>query len=247
MPHKKLAARIGISQLPEKPTKIAVLEACTLLNALTSQQREMLAKGSFMAYADRGEVIWLADAPSEFVAIVGAGFVKMTKCSAQGQEIALELLGPGQCFGLFAVLEGRAYPLSAIAVTNTWYLKIPKEVFASVYQKNLEIKDLIIRTIGPRLRKAHDMMSRLVSGRVEERVAAVLLILADNYGEKQESKIQLNVPLTRQDISEMAGTTVETTIRVMSKWQKKGILETDHQIITILNERELAKALRGND
>ncbi len=45
----------------------------------------------------------------------------------------------------------------------------------------------------------------------------------------------------------MAGTTVETTIRVMSKWQKNGILETDHQIITILNERELTKALRGND
>lgn len=71
------------------------------------------------------------------------------------------------------------------------------------------------------------MMTRMSSGTVEERLAAVLLILVDSYGKRDSEGLHLLVPLTRQDLSEMAGTTVESTIRVMSRWQKQGIIRTD--------------------
>lgn len=232
-----------VTEIPEKPAVNAVIKSCSILNALTAEEHDQLASHGFMAYADRGEVIWLAGSPSHTVCIVGSGFIKMTRSTPQGAEVAIELLGPGQCFGLLVAIEGREYPLTAVAVTKTWYLKIPTRSVMEIYASNVNLKDHILRTLGPRLRKAHDMMARMSMGRMEQRLAAVLLILMDSYGQPQKVGIRIEVPLTRQDLAEMAGTTVETAIRVMSKMQKEGVVKTDKQMITILDAASLSESL----
>ena len=232
-----------VTEIPEKPAVNAVIKSCSILNALTAEEHEQLASHGFMAYADRGEVIWLAGSPSHTVCIVGSGFIKMTRSTPQGAEVAIELLGPGQCFGLLVAIEGREYPLTAVAVTKTWYLKIPTRSVMEIYASNINLKDHILRTLGPRLRKAHDMMARMSMGRMEQRLAAVLLILMDSYGQPQKVGIRIEVPLTRQDLAEMAGTTVETAIRVMSKMQKEGVVKTDKQMITVLDAASLSESL----
>lgn len=232
-----------MSSTTEKPSIDSVIGACSILNALTESERLRLSEQSFMAYAERGEIIWLAGSPSQNIDVVGSGFVKMTRSTPQGTEVAIELLGPGQCFGLLVAIEGREYPLSAIAVTNTWYLKIPTRQFMELYNANASLRDHILRGLAPRLRKAHDMMARMSTGRVEQRLAAVLLILMDSYGEPLALGTRIAVPLTRQDLAEMAGTTVETSIRVMSKLQKEGILATDKQMITVLDSASLTESL----
>ena len=203
----------------------------------------MLLDAAILAFAERGECIWRAGDPSEYMGIVGDGFVKMVKCSSNGQESAMELLGPGQCFGMMAAIEGRAFPLSALAATNCWYVKIPTHFFLTVYHSNNRLKDQIVRSIGPRLRRAHEMISRFSSGKVDQRIAAVLFILADSFGVQKEGAVEIQVPLTRQDLGEMAGTTTETSIRILSRWQKEGLLKTDNRFMTILNERELGRLL----
>lgn len=234
---------VDMSSVPDKPSINSAIGACSILNALNEEERARLAEQSFMAYAERGEIIWLTGSPSQNIAVVGTGFVKMTRTTPQGAEVAIELLGPGQCFGLLVAIEGREYPLTAIAVTNTWYLKIPSRAFVEVYTANPNLRDHILRGLSPRLRKAHDMMARMSMGRMEQRIAAVLLILLDSYGEPQKLGTRIGVPLTRQDLAEMAGTTVETSIRVMSKLQKEGILTTDKQMITVLDAASLSESL----
>ncbi|CAN5460831.1 helix-turn-helix domain-containing protein [soil metagenome] len=235
----------GFPSIPERPSNIAAVEACNMFNALPMEVRQEVAGASFMAYAERGELIFAAGGVAETVGIVGTGFVKLTKASGTGQEMSVELLGPGQCFGLLVAIEGRAYPLSSITVTNCWYLKIPTRVLLPVYQASGAFKDNVVRSLGPRLRKAHDMMLRLSSVRVEERLAAVLFILGDSYGTRSDGHLKISVPLTRQDVAEMAGTTVETTIRTFSRWQKSGILATDRQRLTILDEEALEALMRA--
>jgi CRP-like cAMP-binding protein len=231
--------------VPDRPSNQSVIQACTLLNGLDESHRERLIDCSHMAYAERGETIWIAGQSSEFSGVVGVGFVKMTRSSPHGAEVAVELLGPGQCFGLMAAIEGREYPLTASAVTNCWYLKLPTREVQAIYSKSEAMKDQIVRSIGPRLRRAHEMMSRLSSGSVEERIAAVLFILAGSYGRSTSDGLTIEVPLTRSDISEMAGTTTETTIRVMSRWQKQGLVTTDKHVVTIRDEVALNRLLRA--
>lgn len=224
----------------------AAIESCTLLDALTAAERESLVDRTFLAFADRGETIWLAGAPSEFCAVVPIGFVKMTRSTPSGQEVAVDLLGPGQAYGILVALEGKPFPLSAIAVTSCWYLKLPTRVLQEIYEKRPALKDRIVRSLSPRQMRAHSMMARLSAGSAEERIAAVLLILSESFGIVKGSRVRITVPLTRQVIGEMAGTTVETTIRVMSRWQKDGVLRTEHQVLTISDASKVEKILESN-
>ena len=223
----------GSGGVPEKPSVLGVIASCSALNPLSDDERDRLADSCFLAYAERGEPVWLAGAPIQFAAVVGTGFVKMTRSTPQGNEVAVELLGPGQCLGLMAVLEGRNYPLNAVAVTDCWYLKVPSRAFLDLYQSNPLLRDTMFRSLAPRLRRAHEMMARMSSDKVDQRIAAVLLLLMDSYGRESDDGLTLSVPLTRQDLSEMAGTTVESAIRVMSRWQKDGSVTTDRQWITV--------------
>ncbi len=237
--------RHEVEQVPDRPSNLAVIEACSLFNALIPEERRTLADASYVAYAERGEFIWVAGALSHFAAVVGTGFIKMTRTTPQGSEVAVELLGPGQAAGLLSAIEGRVYPLSAVAVTDVWYLKVPVPALLEVYRESAGLRDQVLRSLAPRLRKAHDMMARMSTCKVEHRIAAVLIILMLSYGEKIPEGTRLTVPLTRADLAEMAGTTVETAIRVMSRWQKEGVVSTDHQVITILKPQALDELLLG--
>jgi CRP-like cAMP-binding protein len=231
--------------MPEKPSKASVIEACTLFNALAPAEREEVRANSFFAYAERGDFITIAGSPIEFIGLIGSGFAKKSRSTSSGQEVAIELLGPGQCFGLLSMIEGQPCQLSSVAVTNCWYLKVPCRILLPILARSSALKDQVIRTVIPRLRRAHEMMTRLSSGRVESRLAAVLFLLAGSYGSREGTATKLSVPLTRQDLSEMAGTTVETTIRIMSRWQKEGVVATDHQEISILDEDRLQEAMHS--
>jgi CRP/FNR family transcriptional regulator len=175
----------------------------------------------------------------DFFGIASTGFVKMVRSSADGSDVTIELFGPGQIFGLCGAICGMGCPLTAVAVTDMWYLRVPKRAFLDIYNANSVLKDRMVRRLTLRLQNAHNMISHLCGGRVEERIAAVLFMLTDSYGQIEDGKLVLKVPMTRQEISEMAGTTVESTIRTMSRWQKDGLVSTDHHYISIIDKETL--------
>lgn len=226
-----------------KPTVQSLLQSSTLLNALTSEEMESLQSSSRVVHVARGETIWFTGDEVDFFGLAGTGFIKMVRGNADGTDVAVELMGPGQIFGMMGTITMTGCPLTAIAVTDMWYLRIPKRPFLEIYEKNVRLKDRLVRRMTLRLHGAMDLMARMSSGRVEERIAAILFILSESYGERHDGALTLRVPLTRQEISEMAGTTVESCIRVMSRWQKAGLVSTDKHIITILNEQKLGLVL----
>jgi len=81
----------------------------------------------------------------------------------------------------------------------------------------------------------------MARGGVEERMAAVLFVLSESYGEPSPGGFQLSVPLTRQDMAELSGTTVESAIRVCSRWQKEGIIKSEGRMISVMDEVALAE------
>jgi len=221
-----------------------VLASSTLLGSLSPEQMDHLLVRSRMAQAARGEVIWMDGSEIPYFGVVGTGFVKMVRSSAAGQELTAEIMGPGQSFGILGAIEGTGCPLSARAVSNLWYLRVSKADFLEMYGQNVPLRDHLIRRTTLRLRGAIDMMSRMASGRVEHRIAAVLIQLAESYGvEEPDGSMRLEVPLSRQDLAELAGTTVETTIRITSRWTKQGVLKAQYRSLTIQNLGRLLEIL----
>jgi CRP-like cAMP-binding protein len=230
-------------RVPEKPTVLAALHSSTLLNVLKEEEVAQLAQVSHLAFADRAEVIWLTGAETAFCGLVAMGFVKMVRSSTAGLDLTAEIMGPGQIFGLMGAIEGSGCPLSARAVCPTWYLKMPKQDLLSIYARNGGVKERLVLRLTTRLRQAYDLMSRMASGKVEQRLAAVLIILGEHYGLPREGGFEVTVPLTRQDLAELAGTTVETTIRVLSRWQKDGLVEWTSRTVWVKDQSELASHL----
>ncbi|MBS1706606.1 MAG: Crp/Fnr family transcriptional regulator [Armatimonadetes bacterium] len=223
----------------DRPSVRSVVASCPVLRLMSDADINAITAASHLARAERGESIWLSLESAGYFCAVGSGFVKMVKTTAAGQEVAHEIMGPGQVFGLLGALEGSGCPLSARAVTDVWYLKIPIQVFRPIYERTEALSAHVMRRTTIRLRQAHLLVAQLSAGTVASRIAAILLMLAESYGQATEMGMVLTVPLTRQDISEMAGTTVESTIRVMSEWQKTGVIATHKKTITLLQEKRL--------
>lgn len=234
------------AHMHEPPSKLEVIRSSSLLNGLTDEQIEELAVVSRPAHAERAELIWLDGSSVTFFGIVASGFVKMTRTTAAGQEVTTEIMGPGQIFGLLGVVDGTGCPQTAKAVCDTWYLKVPKASIMPIYNTNVVLKEHLVRRTTNRLRQSYDMISHLSSGKVDQRIAAVLLMLANSYGVGKDSGVVISVPLTRQDIAEIAGTTVESTIRVMSKWQKSGLVTTKSKMILLKDKDALVSTVRGS-
>jgi CRP/FNR family transcriptional regulator len=192
----------------------------------------------------RGEAIWLSGNEVGFFGLVGDGFVKMVQSVPGGSEMTMEISGPGQIFGLLGLVAGSGCPLMAYGLTDTVYLRVPKADFLPIYENNTNFKDRLIRRTALRLHQKVDFMGKLFSGRAEERLAAILFILSESYGQIEGKSIRLTLPLTRQALGEMAGTTTETTIRVLSKWAKLKLVVTEQHHIVIVDPDVLATKLR---
>lgn len=232
-------------EVPPQPTRINVLRTAHLLQAVADADLERLAENTNMVFAPRGEVIWQTGGGLDYFCIVGSGFVKMSRSAPGATNIATEIMGPGQAFGLLGLLDGAGCPQTARAVTPLWYLKVYREVFMPLYHENPVLKERLVRRTSSRLRRSFEMLGHLSTGRVPQRVAAILLELADSFGHETAEGIKIDVPLTRQDIADLAGTTVESTIRTMSKWQKAGWITTEAHMIWIHDVQSIIALLRG--
>ena len=173
------------------------------------------------------EFIFMEGDPSLWLYIVQSGRVKILKHSRAGKDVVLELLGPGEIFGGVAVLEKRPYPATAQAMETTDVLKIPRDPLLTLSERYPSIVREMALMIGRRLRAAHESIKSLAVEPVEPRLAATLVRLADREGRASGAGVELPYHLTRQSLADMAGTTVETTIRIVSRWIKKGLVSEE--------------------
>ena len=192
------------------------------------------------AYRPR-EYIFMEGEPALWFCVVRSGHVKILKHSRTGKDVVLELLGPGEPFGGIAVIERRTYPAAAQATEPSVIIKIPREPVVALAERYPSIIKEMALMVGRRLRDAHDSVRSLAVDPVEARLAATLLRLA-REGRKAKQGVELPLHPTRQSLADMAGTTVETTIRVVSRWLKEGLVEDDGTRF-VLRDLEALRAL----
>lgn len=213
-----------------------MLESCLLCAGLPPAVTKLLLTEGHLAYVERGNTIWLAGTQARFFAILGSGIVRMTRKSLPGRDVTVEILGEGACAGILAASSETTYPLTAVAVTNAWYLKIANDVWREAVQLQPNLRDRTILELGTRFVSALDFLAVMLSGNVEQRLALALLGVCDLVG--------TNAPITRQCLADMACTTVESAIRVTSRWQKQGWISTGHRSITVMEAGALRQVLR---
>ena len=169
--------------------------------------------------------------------MVRRGRVKVLKHASSGKDFIIAFFGPGEMFGEVAVFGGRPYPASAQAAEDGEVLGIRRDDFLRFIAARPELSLRIINVLGGRLRDAQSRLKDLAAERAEPRLARILLMLSARLGVK--------LTFTRQEIADMAGVTVETAIRIMSRFREDGVVSSERGSITILDAAGLRQISEG--
>jgi CRP/FNR family transcriptional regulator, nitrogen oxide reductase regulator len=187
-----------------------------------------------------GEMIYAAGDPATRLYVVLAGKVKVVRHTLAGQDVMLDLLDSGGFFGSLSVFGDDEYPDTVYAQTACCVISIEARDFQSVLQRYPPVALAVLETVEKRLHEAHDVIRQLSAEPVESRVAGALLKLADRMGRPEGDRVLIQTPLSRQDLANMVGTTLETASRVISQFRKAGLIDSGRQWIAIRNRAGLA-------
>ncbi len=203
------------------------------LAAIAGRLREdrFLADATIFREGDEAARFWL----------VGDGQVKIVKHGEAGREIAIEVISPGEVFGA-ATLLMTEQPAGAQALSDVTTLSLPVDEYRRLLLAYPAVAVRVIEMLGSRLLGTIRM--RIVVGeRVERRIAHILLKLAGKCGEPTDEGVRITISLSRQDIAELADTTTESAIRVLSRFNRDGWVKTLPGGYVVLLDRDALRQL----
>lgn len=178
---------------------------------------------------------------AEFLPIVLTGRIKIFRFLAPGKEIIVNIFGAGEVFAIPPVLDGTEYPATAAALEESELLLIYRKEFLGLLNESKEFSTSMMSRMSGLLRETTRSIENLATASPEERVANILLWLAEKEGDNRP----VSISLRRQDIAQIAGLATETTIRAIRKLADTGILSIVRGKI-ILDEPERLEDYCGN-
>jgi CRP-like cAMP-binding protein len=188
-----------------------------------------------------GEYLWHRGDSAVAITLITSGLVKICQPNRAGESAIVALFGPRESIGDIAVISTGNYPADAIAVTrDVEVLAIEKSAVLSAMQRDLALANAVNRSLVAHTSALRQKIAIMTAGPVEQRLAALLLHLAERFGDENEAgELTIPVVLTRDDLARLVGATVETTIRTMSKWQKAGVVSTNPDGFVVHRPAEL--------
>ena len=217
------------------------LQEMPILSSLSQRDWEKVKHLFIEKHFGKDDYIFFEGDPSSWLGVVLEGRVKMIKHAENGKDVVLDLIAPGEMLGEMAAFNGEPYLATAQAMEPTVVASIHQDDYVRLLKQYPALALRAIEELGRRLREAQETIKSMAVERVERRIARILLKLAATTGSSNEDGIVIELPLTRQDIAEMAGTTVETAIRTLSKFRKKGLIQTKQGRVIILRPHQLVR------
>jgi len=221
-----------------------VLRQTTLFRRVSPEDRARIASVAHAREYARGDHVFAEGDPSDFFLTIVSGRVKVFKSTPGGKEIIIEIFGTGDPLGAVAAYEGAPFPASATAIEPTTCLLIPRPAFFALLEESPSLVRGVLVGLTHRLVELTRRLSELTGGRVESRFARLFLKLADQMGRPERGGIFIPMTLSRQELADLSGTTIETAIRVMSRWGKEDVLLTEKDGF-VVKDREELEALAG--
>lgn len=199
---------------------------------LKLEDLERLCDKSQIIVSSHREVVFQFGEPAQYFGFVLSGAYKLSRPTPQGEDTIVHFSTPGDFIAAFIMAQPNpVYPVTATAMGSSRFIKIPREVFTTKWKLHPELILKIQSLLSSRMAHMHSQKA-LQKAPLAAKVAALLMELA--AGERTQKELVLPLPLTRKEIADSLGASVESVIRVMSEWSKKGYLKTSDQNITIL-------------
>jgi CRP-like cAMP-binding protein len=221
------------------PHALEVLTTTPVFRKLKPEDRARVAAVASVEEYPRGAIIFREGDPSDRFFMIARGRVKVFKTTPAGKDIILEIFGPGDPVGAVAVYEDFPFPASAIALEDTACIEIGKQAFFRLLEQHPTVVRGLLLGLTHRLIELTNRLADLTGGRVETRFARIFVKFADELGRAERGGTFIPIALSRQELADLTGTTIETAIRIMSRWGKDRIVQTEKDGFTVLDRPAL--------
>jgi CRP-like cAMP-binding protein len=221
---------------------MTIAEQVGLFSKLSPEARaRILAHTVQREYGPDEYVFFEGDGPAQLW-FLERGRVKLLKHSDTGKDVIVTVISAGGFIGGAASPDKAVYPVTAQAIEPSSLRVFPENAYIEMLRLYPDVSILIIHGLEQRLNEAYDTIRSMAVERVERRIARLLLKLAGSLGKPVGGeRILIDMPLSRQEIAEMTGTTVESAIRVMSKFRKQGLVESKNGKVFLVNPHALVR------
>lgn len=199
---------------------------------------EILREARSMRVAKNGAVFEQGEEARSFYVLLH-GHVRASKTTPTGEQVVVRYVAPGETFGVAMAIGLRVYPATATAVDDSVVLAWPSASWPRLVAKFPALATNTLQTVGSRLQETHTRVVEMSTQQVEQRVAHALLRLAKQSGRKVAHGVEIDFPISRQDIAQMTGTTLHTVSRILSGWEERGLVESGRQRIVLREPHRL--------
>lgn len=212
----------------------------------TEDDLQLILKNSIIRSIEEGGFFFFQGDFANYFYILTSGQTKLMQSNTNGQQVNLRTIYPWQMFGaLGAVRKEATYPATAQALENSSALAIESSFLHKMLETRPQIAFDLMTLMTTYIQEMQSRYRELATERVEQRVANALLRLAAQVGIRSEKETVIELSFSRQDVAEMTGTTLYTVSRLLSDWERKGIIETGRERIRILKPHDLVRLSDG--
>jgi CRP-like cAMP-binding protein len=206
---------------------------------------QVLALGVTRSVEEDGFFFLQGDAAAHAYVLL-EGRVKMIQLTPSGQQITMRMMTPGQTYGGVAILHPEAgYPATAQAVEDSTAMAWDTATLREMAALEPTISRNVMQLMHGYITELQERQQALVTERVEQRIARILLKLAAQSGKKVDEGVLIDLPLTRQDVAEMSGTTLYTVSRTLNEWERSGLLKIGRERVIIREPHGLVRIADG--
>jgi len=208
-----------------------------------SREDESLSRLGVVMSVKPGEIILFEGDRAEHVYEVRGGMVRACRLMADGRRHISSFLGEGDLVGLNAA---SFYPYTAEAVTAATLVRYPRAGLDAMTERSASFARRLLATACRELEAARDQMLLLGRKRAEERIATFLLAMSRRQIAAGESGDPLHLPMSRTDIADYLGLTIETVSRTLSQLRRDGVIDLPSTQSVVFRDMEALSDLAGS-
>lgn len=190
----------------------------------------------------KGQVVFYEGNPSYGLYCINSGKVKLYKTTQGGKRLTLRIANPGDQLGYLSLLSDQPYSATAEVLEDAVICFIDRRTIYPHLSKKKDASWAILRMLAKELILAQDRATDIAHRPVRERMAGLLLLLKEKYGQEDAEGVRLEISLSREDLADLIGTTTETAVRVLSDFRQEHLIKDKNRHILLLAPKKLAKA-----
>jgi CRP/FNR family transcriptional regulator len=223
------------------------LKAVPMFKGLTPAEIHTIAALGRLAEFERGDHLWHEGDEAGALTVILRGRVKIVKRTPDGGSTILELFNVGEPVGAIAVYNYTPYPADAVCMEPVTLFSVDRRDYFAMLDSNPQIARGLIRELTRIAVMLTRKLEELRGMRVEARIARLFLLLGQRMGRPDGAGMVIPVPLSRQEVADLVGTTVESAIRTLSRWGRSDLVRTEESGFVVPDVARLEAAAQGLD